>query len=149
MIRNRPTPTDAEIKLKVVKNLSSQAFVRGDSVYYLAPNDPNAGTTPNGIVVGLPLNAPRIISLFAGIIYDDAGIAVGSLGQIQTSGFANYARVAGDAVTPIAVGDFLLGLVNQTHLSRSGTTFTHIVAMETVPALAAVAGRAVLLRCPE
>lgn len=148
MIRNRPTVNDPEIRLRVIRNVSGQALVRGDSVYYLAPNDPSAGTTPGGIFVGLP-TAGRTISLFAGLVYDDAGLSDGALGLIQTNGFANYARVIRDAALSIEIGDFLQGVVGETHQIR-GAAFSHVVSMEQIPAgLATVAARSVFLRCPE
>lgn len=149
MIRNRPTVNDPEIRLRVIRNVSGQSLVRGDAVYYLAPNDPSAGATPGGIYVGLP-TANRIISLFAGLIYDDAGLADGALGLIQTNGFANYARVLRDTGFNIAIGGFLQGVVGDTTLTYSAEPFSHVVAMEAVPlGTAVVAARSVFLRCPE
>lgn len=146
MIRNRPTITDPEAQYRVFKNVSGTTLVRGASVYFLGPNEALAGTSPNSVFVSLPATSARLTSLWAGVCHPDEGIPDGEWGRFQVSGYCDYARVAADTVSTTAIGDFLTGVLNQNHLTRT-TTFSRVVCLETIAAdaLATVAVRKVML----
>lgn len=147
-LSNSPTISDPRVKCEIFKNISGATLPRGASAYFVAPSDSGAGTTPNGVVVSLTSVAGRLISLWAGIVYEENGIADGAWGRFQVSGYADYCRVIQDAAVAIAVGEFLTGVASQNYLARlNPNVFSRVVALETIQFNAAptVAGRKVMI----
>lgn len=147
MRSNRPTVADPEIRFRTFRNISSIALARGTSVFFATIGDSNAGLSPNGISVHLCPASQRVVSLWAGIVYPDAGIAAGDYGECQVSGWCDYALVLRDPAFTINIGEFLQGVIGQPYLARlpSGT-FSRVVLMETITAGASTAaGRKVML----
>lgn len=138
MHRNRPSQADPERGFRVFQNKSGQTLVRGDSAYYLAANDPGAGTTPNGVMVGLPSAPARVITLWAGICFDDS-IQEGAWGRFQVSGYCEAALVSPDPGIDIAIGDPLMGDTSTTHLisvliaSGLSVFLSKVTAMALIP----------------
>jgi hypothetical protein len=143
---NRPTIADPEVRFQVFRNVSSAALARGTPVFFATVGDSGAGVAPNGISVHLCPSSGRVVSLFAGIVLPDLGIAAGDYGECQVRGWCDFALVSQDAGNVINIGEFLQGSVGNAYLVRqAAVAFTRVVLMETIQIGAAVAGRKVLL----
>lgn len=147
MRSNRPTVADPEARFRTLRNVSSATLARGTAAFFATIGDSGAGVAPNGISVHLCPAAQRVVSLFAGVVLPDLGIAAGDYGEFQVSGWCDFALVAPDAGNTINIGEFLQGSVGNPHLVRfAAGTFSRIVLMETIAASgAAASGRKVLL----
>lgn len=146
MRSNRPTISDPEVRFCTFRNITSVTLARGTSVYFATIGDLNAGLSPNGVSVHL-CQAGRTVSLWAGIVFPDAGIPAGDWGECQVSGWCDYALVRPDAGSAINIGEFLQGSAGNEYLVRfAGGTFSRVVLMETIVAGGGPAtGRKVML----
>lgn len=147
MRSNRPTVADPEVRFRTFRNVSSATLARGTSVFFATLGDASAGNSPNGVSVHLCPAASRGVSLWAGIVYPDIGIAAGDWGECQVSGWCDYALVLRDVAVQIDTGEFLQGSAGQPYLARfPGGVYSRVVLMETIPpGVATAIGRRVLL----
>ena len=112
MISDRPAISDPEHHYLVCYNISGQTLAQGSAVCWAT------GTNSNTNKVTLP--AAGTLSLFAGVVADEGGLADQTWGVILTKGECSYALVMNHVAQAITAGDILIPVAGMPYLARSG-----------------------------